>query len=82
MDAKKRWNVYTIRRRPGMERSFWMKIGVGFVNTDGSINLYLDAAPLDGKLQLREWTEEDAKRAEGSRANGATEEAPAEAGAF
>lgn len=77
MDAKKRWNVYTIRKRAGMERPYWMKIGVGFVNNDGSINLYLDAAPLDGKLQLREWREESE-----ARPNGATEEAAVEAEAF
>jgi hypothetical protein len=70
--GKKRWNVYTIRKRPGSDRNFWMKVGVGFVNGDGSINLYLDATPLDGKLQLREWREE----AE-ARMNGAAEEAAA-----
>nr|PZM92801.1 MAG: hypothetical protein DIU72_05060 [Pseudomonadota bacterium] len=72
--GKKRWNVYTIRRRPGSERNYWVKIGVGFVNGDGSINLYLDAMPLDGKLQLREWRE-DAE----ARANGAAEAAEVEA---
>jgi len=80
MDGKKRWNVYTIRKRQGSDRNYWMKIGVGFVNNDGSINLYLDAAPLDGKLQLREWSEEEARRAD--RANGAAEEVGAEAEAF
>jgi len=63
---KKRWNVYTIRRRPGSERNYWVKIGVGFVNGDGSINLYLDAMPLDGKLQLREWRDEAEARANGA----------------
>lgn len=72
--GKKRWNVYTIRRRPGSERNYWVKIGVGFVNGDGSINLYLDAMPLDGKLQLREWRE-DAE----ARANGAAEATEVEA---
>ena len=82
METKKRWNVYSIRKREGMSRSFWMKVGVGFVNADGSINLYLDATPLDGKLQLREWTEEDVRgrNMEESRPNGAAEAAsPAEA---
>lgn len=59
MEPRKRWNVYSIRKRPGADRSFWMKVGVGFMNADGSINLYLDATPLDGKLQLREWKEEE-----------------------
>lgn len=50
--GSKRWVAYTIRSRG--ERSFWIRIGVAFVNQDGSLNLYLDAMPLDGKLQLRE----------------------------
>ena len=36
------------------DRSFWTKIGVGFPNRDGSINVRLNAIPLNGELQLRE----------------------------
>jgi hypothetical protein len=54
----RRWNVYSIRRRPGLEKPYWFKLGVAFVNGDGSVNLYLDAMPLDGKPQMREWREE------------------------
>jgi len=33
----------------------WMKVGVGWANRDGSINLYLDAFPVGtNKLQVRE----------------------------
>jgi len=41
-----------IERSPG--RSYWMRIGVGFVNQDGSINVRLDAVPLNGIVQLRD----------------------------
>lgn len=34
-------------------KSFWTKIGAAFVNKDGSINVFLDAFPKDGKIQIR-----------------------------
>jgi len=51
---EKVWTVYTIIERPGMERSFWVRIGRAFVNRDGSYNLMLDALPTNGKLHLRQ----------------------------
>lgn len=33
--------------------STWVKAGSAYVNRDGSINVYLDVLPLDGKLHLR-----------------------------
>lgn len=41
------------------QKAFWNQIGVAFVNRDGSINVKLDAVPVDGKLQLRERQEND-----------------------
>ncbi len=35
-------------------KSYWTRIGMAFVNKDGSMNVYLDALPLDGKLQIRD----------------------------
>jgi len=35
-------------------RTFWLRVGTAFYNRDGSINVYLDALPTNGKLQLRE----------------------------
>ena len=32
----------------------WLRVGVAFINRDGSENIYLDAVPLSGKLQIRE----------------------------
>lgn len=32
----------------------WIRVGVAFINRDGSETVYLDAVPLSGKLQIRE----------------------------
>jgi hypothetical protein len=52
--AKTMKSVYTIVER-GQGKSIWVKIGVGFTNRDGSLNLKLDALPVSGTLQVREW---------------------------
>lgn len=39
----------------GAGKSYWTRVGVGFVNRDGSITLKLDAIPVNGTLQVREW---------------------------
>ena len=39
--------------------TYWMRIGTAFPNKDDSINLYLDALPIEGKLQLRAFEERD-----------------------
>jgi hypothetical protein len=46
--------IYTVVERQS-GKSFWTRVGVGYVNRDGSINLRLDAIPLNGHLQVREW---------------------------
>jgi hypothetical protein len=43
--------VFTIVERNG--KSFWVRIGTAFVNKDGSETVYLDALPVNGKLQIR-----------------------------
>ena len=35
------------------ERSFWTKVGVAYVNRDGSLTCRLDALPVSGTLQIR-----------------------------
>jgi hypothetical protein len=54
--------VFTVvERSPG--KSYWIRVGVGFVNRDGSITLKLDAVPVNGTLQVREWeSREDFQR--------------------
>lgn len=37
------------------QKTYWTRVGVGFVNRDGSITLRLDAIPVNGALQVREW---------------------------
>lgn len=64
MEAKnqKMKMVYTITERDN-GKSFWTKIGVGFVNTDGSINLKLDAIPIGGhQIQVRDYEPYDPTR--------------------
>jgi hypothetical protein len=48
--------VWTVVDR-GQGKSYWTRVGVGFVNRDGSLTLRLDAIPLNGSLQVREWQE-------------------------
>lgn len=91
-NVKRKWAVYTIRERQGLEKPYWMRVGIAFMNRDGSFNLHLDATPLDGKLHMREWQEEAATAASDgmavaeprrSRANGnSTEHAAEQAVAF
>lgn len=35
-------------------KSHWTKVGTAFVNKDGSLNVFLEAFPKDGKIQIRE----------------------------
>ncbi len=46
--------VYTIVER-GAGKSYWTRVGVGFLNGDGSLNLRLDAVPITGMLQVRDY---------------------------
>jgi hypothetical protein len=46
--------VYTVIER-GSGKPFWLRLGTGFVNRDGSLTLKLDALPFNGTLQVREW---------------------------
>ncbi len=45
--------VYTIVERPNA-KSRWVRIGIGFVNHDGSVNVRLDAMPVNGTLHIRD----------------------------
>ena len=41
-----------IAGEPG--KNHWTRVGVGFVNRDNSINVVLDAVPVNGRLQIRD----------------------------
>jgi len=57
-EGAKMMQVYTIVERQGMDKSFWVKVGACFPNRDGSLNVYLDALPTNGRLQIRERNDE------------------------
>jgi hypothetical protein len=47
-------DVFTITEKEGWEKSVWRKIGTAFENKDGSLTIFLDALPVNGKLHIRE----------------------------
>lgn len=55
--------VYTIVDRQRDGKKYWLRIGTAFENRDGSLNLYLDAVPTNGTLQVREAFATDARSA-------------------
>jgi hypothetical protein len=52
--SQERKAVYTIVKRDASDRGFWVRIGSGWVNRDGSLNLRLDALPVNGQLHVRD----------------------------
>ena len=44
--------VFTIIETDG-SKARWTKVGVAFVNRDGSFNVKLDALPVNGTLHIR-----------------------------
>ena len=59
MVVGKRYAVFSMRERPdktaeGETTTVWIRAGSAFVNRDGSLNVYLDVLPLDGRLHVRE----------------------------
>jgi hypothetical protein len=53
MDNSKMKIVYVISQRSG--KSYWNRIGVAFVNNDGSLNVRLEAVPVSGEMQIRDF---------------------------
>lgn len=58
--------AYTIVERG--DKKYWVRCGAAFHNRDNSLNVRLDALPVNGQIQLRAWTAEDDARPR--RANG------------
>ena len=53
LGAPQRWlAVYVIVKHPG-RAPYWMSVGKAFVNRDHSLNVRLDALPIDGQLHIR-----------------------------
>lgn len=50
--------VYVITKNNG--RTFWTKIGIAFVNRDGSLNVKLNSLPIDGEMHIRDMEDKTA----------------------
>jgi len=57
MDASKMKIVYVITERSS--RKFWNRIGVAFVNSDGSMTVKLEAIPVSGEMHVRDYVPRD-----------------------
>lgn len=53
-EGSKMLTVYTIVEKQGKEKPFWIKVGACFSNRDGSMNVVLDALPINGRLHIRQ----------------------------
>ena len=49
--------VYCISDHGG--RNYWTRIGVAFLNQDGSINVKLECFPVNGELHIRDYVARD-----------------------
>jgi len=54
MSKPKYFEVFTIIERKDDEDDFWLRIGTAFENKDGSLNVLLNAFPVNAKLHIRE----------------------------
>lgn len=52
MPVGKRLAVFSVQQ--SAKGAVWVKAGSAWINRDGSLNVYLDALPLEGKLHIRE----------------------------
>jgi hypothetical protein len=71
--GRKPWGAFNIVQKG--DKSFWNRIGSAFRNHDGSYNVYLDALPRDGKVQIREIKDDDRRKERGALAESAAAEA-------
>ena len=65
MDKAKMKIVYAITSREAKlvkgvpstpAKPFWNRVGIAFVNSDGSLNVKLEALPVSGELHIRDYT--------------------------
>jgi hypothetical protein len=52
--AKRLLAVYTVINK-GEGKDVWLRVGSAFENRDGSTSVLLDALPVGGRLQIREY---------------------------
>lgn len=54
-ETKRKYKVaYAVVEREKDGKSFWTKVGAAFPNRDGSLSVWLDAMPINGKIQIRD----------------------------
>jgi hypothetical protein len=44
--------VYTVVKNG--EKTLWVRIGIAFTNKDGSLNVLLNALPVNGEMNIRD----------------------------
>jgi hypothetical protein len=70
--GRRPWAAYNVVEKGG--KRYWNRVGSAFHNRDGSMNIYLDALPRDGKIQIREDDRErEPKKEQGALAEEAVE---------
>ena len=57
-------------------KTFWFRVGNAYINADGSTNVWLNAYPTNGKLQIRDLDEQDLSPRRDHRDDGASESLP------
>jgi hypothetical protein len=57
MDPSRMKIVYVISQNS--KKKYWTRIGVAFVNSDGSLNVRLEAVPVSGEMQIRDYVPRD-----------------------
>lgn len=53
MESERMKMIYAIVQRGS--KKYWNRIGIAFVNQDGSLNARLDAVPVNGELHIRDY---------------------------
>jgi hypothetical protein len=66
-ERRRVFKVFTIIEKPGSDRGYWLEIGVGSQNRDGSLSVKLDALPFNGMMQIRE---HEPRKSESTRPSG------------
>lgn len=54
LEHGKRYAVFSLNHDERRKTTIWVRAGNAWVNKDGSLNLYLDVLPLEGRLHVRE----------------------------
>jgi hypothetical protein len=67
--GKARHVAYTVIER-SEGKSFWLRVGTAFENRDGSLNVYLDAIPVNGRLQIRQYAPDEERDGNSGHAGG------------